>query len=1011
MRFHVMVAAPLVALLCYLVLLALTVRRGLKRTPRYAFMLYLTAMAVWAFGAVLVRADFPWGSTLQRLKVMHVGIYYFPATFYHFVVSFLQLKSQRRYIPLTYLCSSLSIIALWTIWSTIGSASLQPDGTLTYTIVLGLPQVIQLLSANVWVALAVVNLIRAHWRARDPLLRNRITYLLLVIALTLIGIYSNFSVTVGQYGFDHALNVISALLLGYVITHYRLLDIQVAMRKAAMALVSAMLVTAVFLLLAFFLYVVFHIPARSSYLLAAILVGTGIGISLVHRHLGDILREWEGRLFLGRRYQAYRALQDLTRRMAAIGDWNELKATIEATVAQALEARVVNLVTLDEGGGNLEALPADVPAQAVTRAEAKQLWPQLMDDELLAVGELFVPIKTMHGTHILVIGPSATRRRYLLEDLEVLSALAGPAALALENARLQAERREAQEALVRQLKHEVDTLSVLTDLVSKATDLDAVMDELLCYALKVTHCDCGAIWLLDEAAGELVLAASEGLPEGFQAQEPRAPVAGSWAEWLKTSAALDAMQLSSSDPAYPLIHAAMLGQGAKQFICTPLGSAEAPLGVLLLASCTLGGTIKCDLDFVAAIGRLLGMALRNAQLMSQARRQAEHLRHLYETLLDITSRVHASGLLEAIVRHSVRLSRAQGGALLRLDSERQELEFLSVYHSIREDRHLVGYRIKVDGSVAGQVVQTGQPVIVDDCHAWPGQLPDLALPRVRAMLQVPLLWEGQVIGVLSVVDQLDRRFSEDDVRLLSLFASQAAIALKIAEAHARAEELAMLEERNRIAREIHDGLLQDLASIMYKADLCLDLLEEDTEAAEEELEEISQALQACIRETRWLVGALRPGGIRARGFLSMLRQRLAEFEERTGLVLQLRCDGDDSGLSERLSLVLLRLVQEALNNVRKHAQAERVWIHLDFTSPQVVRLSVQDDGRGFDLAEEMRRAPSGGRFGLFSMRERVAGVGGSLRIETEPGRGTRIEATLPRERKISRRREEGVDKR
>lgn len=232
------------------------------------------------------------------------------------------------------------------------------------------------------------------------MLRNRITYLLLVIALTLIGIYSNFSVTVGQYGFDHALNVISALLLGYVITHYRLLDIQVAMRKAAMALVSAMLVTAVFLLLAFFLYVVFHIPARSSYLLAAISVGTGIGISLVHRHLGDILREWEGRLFLGRRYQAYRALQDLTRRMAAIGDWNELKATIEATVAQALEARVVNLVTLDEGGGNPEALPADVPAQAVTRAEAKQLWPQLMDDELLAVGELFVPIDHI-GDYIL----------------------------------------------------------------------------------------------------------------------------------------------------------------------------------------------------------------------------------------------------------------------------------------------------------------------------------------------------------------------------------------------------------------------------------------------------------------------------------------------------------------------------------------------------------------------------------------------------------------------------------
>lgn len=1001
MRFHVMVAVPLVALLCYLALLALTIRRGLKQTPRYGFALYLSAMAVWAFGAALVRIDVPWGTTLQRLKITHVGIYCFFATFYHFVVSFLQLKRQRRCIPLAYLCGLLVAIANWTFWPLVDNATLRADGTLAYTVV-GPSLIFQALLISGWFVLAVINLARAHRQAQDPVLRNRIAYLLLAVSLTIGGALANLSTTIGQFGFDHALNAISALFLAYVIFRYRLLDIQVAMRRAAVALVTTMLISAVFLLLTFFIHAVFQVTAGLSYLLAAMLVGSAIGISLAHRRLGDTLWEWEERLFLGQRYQAYSAVQDLIQRMRAIVDGDELKATIEATVAQALEAQAVSLVSLDERSETPAALPPDLANRAVTRSEAEQMWPQLMAGEPMTSGELFVPIETRRGTYVLVVGPSATGRRFSLQDLEVLSALASPATLALENAWLQAERKRVQEALVRQLEHEVDTLSALTDLVSKATDPDSVMDELLGYALKVTRYDGGAICLLDEATGELVLAACQGMPEECQNLEVRAPVAGLWAEWLKTPAALDATQLSPSDPAYPLIQTAMFSQGVKQFMGAPLGSAAAPQGILLLVSRVPREATAHSLDFVAAVGRLLGMALRNARLMSQMQQQAEQLRFLYESSLDIAGRAHASDLFEAIVRHSVRLSRAKGGALLRLDGEREELEFLSAYHSTGERREWVrGYRIKVGNSLAGQVVRMRQPLMVEDYHTWPGHLPDLTLLEVRAMLQVPLLWEGQVIGVLGVVDELGRRFSEDDVHLLSLFASQAAIALKMAEARAQAEELAMLEERSRIAREIHDGLLQDLASIMLKADFCLDLLEEDTEAAAAKLEEISQALQTCIRETRWLVSALRADGIRARGLLPVLRQHLAEFEERAGLVPQLQCTGDASGLSEQACLVLLRVLQEALNNVHKHALAERVWIRLDFTSPRVVRLSVQDDGRGFELAEDMLRTPSGdGGFGLSNMHERVTKVGGSLRIETEPGSGTRIEVTLPKEGKV-----------
>lgn len=568
----------------------------------------------------------------------------------------------------------------------------------------------------------------------------------------------------------------------------------------------------------------------------------------------------------------------------------------------------------------------------------------------------------------------------------------------------------AREGLIHQLQCQVDAFSALAEMLSEDASSDLIVDDLLGCALELTGRDGGVICLKDEAGEEMVLAAGRGLYEGEASpEERRLPLVGPWAEWLKAPAALDLTQLSPSDPAYRLIRAERLIPGLRLLIGAPLDSPAAPLGVLLLADHVSERATALDLEFVAAVGRLLGAILHHARLVKRFRQRAEQLCRLYEVSLDISAHVHASDLWEAIVRHSVQLSGAQGGALLRLDGERDELEFLSVYHRFRDDRHLIGCRLKVDGSLAGRVVRTRQWQIVDDCHEWAGRLPELTVPGVHIMLQVPLLWEGRVMGVLSVVDDLGRRFSEDDVHLLSLFASQAAIALRVAETRLLTEELAMLEERSRIAREIHDGLLQDLAVMMYQAELGLDLLSEgDTEAVGEKLRMIGHVLRKCVSETRWLVSALRPDGIKARGFIPVLHQRLEEFKDRSGLVPGFHCVGEDSDLPEQLSFVLLRVVQEALNNVHKHAQAKRVWVGLDLSSPHEVRLSVEDDGRGFDPAGEKDRAGRRSSFGLAGMRERVEAAGGRLLIETAPGKGTRLEVVLPRQ--IRRRRWEWFER-
>lgn len=208
-----------------------------------------------------------------------------------------------------------------------------------------------------------------------------------------------------------------------------------------------------------------------------------------------------------------------------------------------------------------------------------------------------------------------------------------------------------------------------------------------------------------------------------------------------------------------------------------------------------------------------------------------------------------------------------------------------------------------------------------------------------------------------------------------------------AEKALRSEEEAIAEERRRIAREIHDGLAQDLAALRLQAHRWRALVESDPAQAQAELDGLHRLLGEKIREVRRAIFALRPAALDELGFWPALRRFLSEFGEQNQLHVVLEVRGNEQDLPAHLEPALFRILQEALNNVAKHAQASTVWVDLDL-SPGVW-LQVRDDGVGFDpaiLPEKFRR----GHLGLQQMRERVAALGGTMEVRSQPGKGTEI---------------------
>ena len=360
------------------------------------------------------------------------------------------------------------------------------------------------------------------------------------------------------------------------------------------------------------------------------------------------------------------------------------------------------------------------------------------------------------------------------------------------------------------------------------------------------------------------------------------------------------------------------------------------------------------------MGQQLGLAIDRLHTHSGDRtrlaRKNPRWSALYDTGMALAREFDGARLLDEIVRRGIALLHGGGGGLTLLDKVGSSLEIAVAYRDGQVVPGLVGRRYPPSAGISGEVLRTLQPAVIDDYTRRERRDEAVSREGYEAIAAVPLSSAGRAIGVLMVTDTKSRRFTEDEVQILSLLAQQASAALEIQAGLGRAAELALHEERTRLACDLHDGLAQDLAALLLRADACQALLGEGHEALRGQLEMISVGLQRTIRDARATIFALRSDDLEGCSLEDGLRAEAVRFEGQTGVPVAFSMIGVDcQGLSHEHELALLRLAQEALTNIRKHAQARRVQVQLTWLGTEQVQLCVSDDGRGFDPSGSARR--------------------------------------------------------
>jgi len=375
-------------------------------------------------------------------------------------------------------------------------------------------------------------------------------------------------------------------------------------------------------------------------------------------------------------------------------------------------------------------------------------------------------------------------------------------------------------------------------------------------------------------------------------------------------------------------------------------------------------------------------------LEQRVQERTRELRALYDVLSAANASLELETVLERSLDAVLDVMRCNVGAVHLLDESGQFLN-LAARRGIPADFAAQNAAVPVSSGLAGSVIQRGQPTHVP--HIAGSPLPLRALPAApdQTYLGVPLQSRGRTLGVLSVIGGSGRHFADEEVSLLTHIADEVGIAVENAQLYRQAEQLAVMRERQRLARELHDSVTQALYSLTLLSEAARRMAGSgELRQAQEPLHRLNAISQQALKEMRLLVYELRPLVLKREGLVGALQHRLDAVERRAGVEAHLVVQGDVV-LPNEVEEGLYRIAQEALNNALKHAAANSVTVTIR-AEGDALEVQVVDDGTGFDPLA----ARSGGGLGLITMRERAEKMGGRLEVDSAPGRGTRVAVTL-----------------
>jgi signal transduction histidine kinase len=413
--------------------------------------------------------------------------------------------------------------------------------------------------------------------------------------------------------------------------------------------------------------------------------------------------------------------------------------------------------------------------------------------------------------------------------------------------------------------------------------------------------------------------------------------------------------------------------GFVELLSVPMIAREQLVGVLDIAARHSGELDRERVWLVETAAPMLALAISDARIAADAAARESELQRLWHAGLDVAAAPDYAHTLRTVVDRARELVGADASALCLWDADKQ-----------------------------WWVLQgTSGATDAFEVHAEPfagrngqGECPVVRFKYRRSHLDVPLSRDGQVIGCLCIASRQVRDFTSAERELVGGMAHQAAVAIDNVRRMEQAGTTAVNSERERLAREMHDTLAQLLGFVNFKAQAAREYVaQNDAPRATKQLEQLVSITQELYADTRELILGLRSVTTPQRG----LTETLAEYCHQFGLLCELDVEFDPGELAAvtfppMVELQVLRVTQEALSNVRKHAQASQVKVRGSREGAGAL-LCIADNGRGFD-PERLAASPMP-RFGLQSMRERVVSIGGRLQITSKAGEGTRVLVHLP----------------
>lgn len=385
------------------------------------------------------------------------------------------------------------------------------------------------------------------------------------------------------------------------------------------------------------------------------------------------------------------------------------------------------------------------------------------------------------------------------------------------------------------------------------------------------------------------------------------------------------------------------------------------------------------------------------QLERQVTQRTQELTSLLQVSQALASKLELQPLLSTIFAQLKKIVDYDEAALLAMQNGRLIPLRYEGQQSSDQMEKLV--QIFEQSPLFTRILQRREPVIVEDFHqdarflasyrSVMSRQAEQGLGFVRSWIGVPLVTDERTIGILTTNHHISRFYVRQHVHLAFALANQVAVALENTYLYEQAKEVAALQERQRLARELHDTVSQVLYGISLTTRSALENLEQvEREETREALDRIVQYTAGGLAEMRALLIELRPEVLEHEGLVSVLEKQVTALRA----AYRLHVDAElskEPDVSIEIKQALYRVGQEALHNVVKHARAKHVQVRLR-QEEHTVELEVRDDGKGFDPA-----GPFPGHFGLQSMRERLQFFKGTVTIDSAPGKGTRVLVQIP----------------